>query len=123
LLEREASDLPLTTQAQLLNLNRTSLYYTPVPPPPQEVTIKHRIDELYTAHPFYGSRKIAVLLRPTFGAINRKRVQRYMRQMGIAGIHPGPNLSKRNLAHAIYPYLLRQVTANSPNHVWGIEIV
>jgi putative transposase len=93
-----------------------------VPPPPEEVAIKHRIDELYTAHPFYGSRKIRVLLLPTFGPINRKRVQRYMREMGIAGIHPGPNLSKRNLAHAIYPYLLRHVTASRPNHVWGIDI-
>jgi putative transposase len=93
-----------------------------VPPPSEEVAIKHRIDELYTAHPFYGSRKIRVLLLPTFGPINRKRVQRYMREMGIAGIHPGPNLSKRNLAHAIYPYLLRHVTASRPNHVWGIDI-
>ncbi len=93
-----------------------------MPPPSEEVAIKHRIDELYTAHPFYGSRKIRVLLLPTFGPINRKRVQRYMREMGIAGIHPGPNLSKRNLAHAIYPYLLRHVTASRPNHVWGIDI-
>ncbi len=116
------SDLPLTIQAELLALNRTSLYYTPMPPPPQEVAIKHRIDELYTAHPFYRSRKIAVLLRPTFGAINRKRAQHYMREMGIAGIHPGPNLSKRNIAHAIYPYLLRHVAASSPNHIWGIDI-
>jgi putative transposase len=122
LLEREAPDLPLTIQAQLLTLNRTSLYYTPVLPPPEEVAIKHRIDELYTAHPFYGSRKISVLLRPTFGAINRKRVQHYMREMGIAGIHPGPNLSKRTIAHAIYPYLLRHVTASGPNHIWGIDI-
>lgn len=106
----------------MLHLSRASLYYTPVPPPPEEVAIKHRIDELYTAHPFYGSRKISVLLQPTYGPINRKRVQRYMREMGIAGIHPGPNLSKRHAAHAIYPYLLRHITASSPNHIWGIDI-
>jgi putative transposase len=122
LVEREGTELPLKTQAQLLNLNRTSLYYTPVPPPPEEVAIKHRIDELYTAHPFYGSRKIAVVLQPTFGPINRKRVQRYMREMGMAGIHPGPNLSKRHAAHHIYPYLLRNITASAPNHIWGIDI-
>jgi putative transposase len=122
LLEREASDLPLKTQAQLLNLNRTSLYYTPLPPPQEEVAIKHRIDEFYTAHPFYGSRKLTILLRPSFGPINRKRVQRYMREMGIAGIHPGPNLSKRDRAHHIYPYLLRNVQACRANQIWGVDI-
>ena len=93
-------------QAELLSISRRSLYYQPKPPPPEEVAIKHRIDELYTAHPFYGSRKLTVLLAQEFGAINRKRVQRYMREMGIAGIVPGPNLSKRASQHRIYPYLL-----------------
>lgn len=63
-----------------------------------------------------------MLLEPQFGAVNRKRVQRYMREMGIAGIVPGPNLSKRASAHRIYPYLLRGVTANAPNHIWGCDI-
>jgi putative transposase len=115
--------LPLATQAALLSISRRSLYYQPVPPPPEEVAIKHRIDELYTAHPFYGSRKLTVLLQPDFAPINRKRVQRSMREMGIAGIHPGPNLSKRASEHRIYLYLLRHVTAQAPNHIWGIEIV
>jgi putative transposase len=91
-------------------------------PAPEEVAIKHRIDELYTAHPFYGSRKLAVLLQSDYGPINRKRVQRYMREMGIAGIAPGPSLSKRAAEHRIYPYLLRTVTAAAPNHVWGSDI-
>jgi putative transposase len=112
----------LGTQAELLSISRRSLYYQPKPPPPQEVAIKHRIDELYTAHPFYGSRKLTVLLAQEFGAINRKRVQRYMREMGIAGIVPGPNLSKRASAHRIYPYLLRDLTAQHPNHIWGCDI-
>lgn len=86
------------------------------------MAIKNRIDELYTAHPFYGSRKLQVLLEPQFGAINRKRVQRYMREMGIAGIVPGPNLSKRASQHRVYPYLLRGVTAKAPNHIWGCDI-
>jgi putative transposase len=106
----------------LLSISRRSLYYQPVPPPPEEVAIKHRIDELYTAHPFYGSRKLTVLLEPEFAPINRKRVQRYMREMGIAGISPGPNLSKRALDHRIYPYLLRSITAQAPNHIWGCDI-
>jgi putative transposase len=86
------------------------------------VAIKHRIDELYTAHPFYGSRKLTVLLEPEFAPINRKRVQRYMREMGIAGIVPGPNLSKRASEHRLYPYLLRSITAQAPNHIWGCDI-
>jgi putative transposase len=106
----------------LLSISRRSLYYRAVPPPPQEVAIKHRIDELYTAHPFYGSRKLTVLLESEFAPINRKRVQRYMREMGIAGISPGPNLSKRALDHRIYPYLLRSITAQAPNHIWGCDI-
>ena len=76
MIERDADALSLGTQAELLSMSRRSLYYKAVPPPPEEVAIKHRIDELYTAHPFYGSRKLTVLLHPEFGAINRKRVQR-----------------------------------------------
>jgi len=106
----------------LLSISRRSLYYQPLPPPPEEVAIKHRIDELYTAHPFYGSRKLSVLLEPDFGSINRKRVQRYMREMGIAAIAPGPNLSKHATQHRIYPYLLRGVTAQAPNQIWGSDI-
>lgn len=93
MVEHDPDALPLTTQADLLGISRRSLYYQPVPPPPEEVAITHRIDELYTAHPFYGSRKLTVRLLPEFGAINRKRVQRSMREMGIAGVAPGPNLS------------------------------
>jgi putative transposase len=112
----------LGTQAELLSISRRSLYYQPKPPPSEEVAIKHRIDELYTAHPFYGSRKLTVLLAQEFGAINRKRVQHYMREMGIAGIVPGPNLSKRASEHRIYPYLLRDITAQAPNQIWGSDI-
>lgn len=122
LVERTPDALPLITQADLLSLSRRSLYYQPVLPPPEEVALKHRIDELYTAHPFYGSRKLVVLLQPEFGPINRKRVQRCMREMGIAGIAPGPNLSKRRAEHQVYPYLLRDVTAQRPNHIWGCDI-
>jgi putative transposase len=106
----------------LLSLSRTSLYYQPVLPSAEEVALKHRIDEIYTEFPFYGSRRIAAQLRREGRCINRKAVQRHMREMGIAGICPGPNLSQRGQAHRIYPYLLRQVTAAYPDHVWGIDI-
>lgn len=109
-------------QADILSLNRSSLYYKPVEPAAEEVSLRHAIDEIYTRHPVYGSRRITVELRSQGLCINRKRVQRCMREMGIEGICPGPNLSKRNLEHRVYPYLLGHVTPDRPNHVWGIDI-
>ncbi len=122
MIEREATELPLSVQANLLGISRASLYYTPVPPSAREVAIKHRIDALDTDHPFYGSRKLTVLLRQEFGPLTRKTVQRYLQEMGLAAIAPGPNLSRRHAAHQVYPYLLRGVTAAYPNHIWGIDI-
>ncbi len=123
LLEREQPELPLTTQATLLALNRSSLYYVPRPVSAAEVAIKHAIDEIYTQYRFYGSRRITVeLCENRKLPVSRETVQRYMREMGITAIYPGPNLSRRNPAHKIYPYLLRNVTAAYPNHVWGIDI-
>ena len=84
--------------------------------------LKHRIDEVYTQSPFYGSRKIAAQLQREGIGINRKTVGRYMQEMGIAAIYPGPNLSKRNHKEGVYPYLLRHITSAYPNHIWGIDI-
>ncbi len=122
LVERAAAGLPLVQQAELLSLSRASLYYHAVGPSSEEVALKHRIDELYTACPFYGSRRITVALRREGREISRQRVQHYMREMGIVGLAPGPNLSRRDLAQRTYPYLLRGVTAAHPNHVWGVDI-
>lgn len=122
MVEWESSEMSITTQAQLLSLNRTSLYYRPVEVSPETVALRHRIDEVYTAHPYYGVRRITVHLRREGRVINHKAVARHMREMGLAGISPGPNLSRRNLAHAVYPYLLRNLTVAYPNHVWGIDI-
>jgi putative transposase len=123
LVERGAAALTLTDQAELLSLSRRSLYYQPVAPSAKEVAIKHAIDRIYTDHPSYGSRRIAVMLKEDYQfVVNRKAVQRHMREMGIAGISPGPTLSKRNPEHRVYPYLLRGVTAAHPNHVWSIDI-
>jgi putative transposase len=121
MLEKDHSELPLKVQAELLGLSYSSLFYQAVPPSPRELAIKRRIDEIYTAYPFYGSRKIAILLRPEFG-VSRPTVQAYMREMGISAIVPGPNTSKPAPEHQIYPYLLRNVTAKHPNHIWGIDI-
>ena len=86
------------------------------------MALKHRIDELYTAYPFYGSRRIAAQLRREGAGANRKAVQRHMREMGIAGIAPGPDTSRRVPAHRVYPYLLGAVASAYPDHVWGIDI-
>lgn len=122
LVEWEGSEVSITTQAGLLSLNRTSLYYQPVGVSPETVALRHRIDQVYTAHPYYGVRRITVHLQREGRVVNHKAVARHMREMGLAGICPGPNLSKRNLAHAVYPYLLRNLTVAYPNHVWGIDI-
>ena len=122
MVERVEAALPLTVQAALLGLSRSSLYYQSAPPAPQEVALKHRIDELYTAHPYYGSRRITAVLRQEGLVINRKAVQRHMQEMGLIGVAPGPHTSRRHRAHPVYPYLLRSVTAAYPNHIWGIDI-
>lgn len=121
-IERQPQELPLTVQADLLSLSRSSLYYKSVMGSVEEIAIKHRIDEIYTAWPFYGSRRVAAVLHREGVMIDRKTVRRQMREMGIAGISPGPNLSRRNLQNKIYPYLLRNVTSAYPNHIWGIDI-
>ena len=122
MVERRHPEIPLVVQADLLGLSRSSLYYQPQPPAPQDVALKHRIDEIYTAHPYYGSRRIAAVLRQGGQGVNRKAVQRHMQEMGIAGVAPGPHTSRRHPTHPVYPYLLRTITAAHPNHVWGIDI-
>jgi putative transposase len=122
MLEPRSLELSLKAQAELLGLSRSSLYYCPMPPSPEEVAIKHRIDAIYTRWPFYGSRRITVVLNQEEIAVSRPTVQRYMREMCISGIAPGPNTSKPAPEHTIYPYLLRHLSASYPNHVWGIDI-
>ena len=107
----------------MLGLSRSSLYYQPKPISAKEVALKHAIDEIYTQYPFYGSRRITAELRQNRQMmVAREAVQRHMREMGIAGICPGPNLSRRRAEHKTYPYLLRNVRAAYPNHIWGIDI-
>lgn len=105
-----------------MGLNRSSLYYKPVRPTPEEIALKHRIDEIYTEYPFYGSRRITAQLRREGYVVNRKAVQRHMREMGITAIYPGPNLSRRHIEHRVFPYLLRGLAITRPNQVWGVDI-
>jgi putative transposase len=122
LIEMENKELSVSIQAGLLGLNRSGLYYRPIPVSQEELSLKHKIDEIYTSHPYYGSRRITAVLNNEGYEVNRKAVQRHMREMGIEGIHPGPNLSKRALKEHIFPYLLRGLSIEYPNQVWGIDI-
>jgi putative transposase len=122
MVEWAGEELPVRAQAELLGVNRTGLYYKPVGPSAAEIALKHRIDEIYTERPFYGSRRIAADLRREGREVNRKAVRRHMREMGISAIYPGPNLSKRKHDEQVFPYLLRGIKADHPDHVWGTDV-
>jgi putative transposase len=122
LIEHGSDELPVTMQAELLSLNRSHLYYQPRPPSAAEVALKHRIDELYTQWPFDGSRRIPAQVQQEAVEVHRKAVHRQMREVGIEGVSPRPNGSKRTQQEGIYPYLLRHITSAYPTHMWGIDI-
>jgi putative transposase len=121
-IDPDSKRLSLTGQCELLDLARSSWYYRPVAPDAAEIRLLNLIDEEYTRRPFYGSRKLLVYLRGLGHEINRKRVQRLMGILGISGITPGPNTSKRNQAHKVYPYLLTGVVIERPDQVWSTDI-
>ncbi len=120
------SDFPgltLQDQAQLLGISRSSLYYDLRPVDSQTLTLMNRIDKIHTDWPTYGTRRIAAQLeRETGFEIGRKRVRSLMEEMGIAAIYQKPHLSINNTSHPVFPYLLKGVTANHPNHIWGTDI-
>jgi len=114
--------LPLTRQAQVLQLSRSSLYYRPKPVSPVDLAIMRRIDELHLNYPFAGSRMLRDLLNGEGAAIGRERVARMMKRMGIDAIYRRPNTSKPALGHKIYPYLLRDLLVERPNQAWAMDI-
>ena len=109
-------------QCELLELNRASWYYEPAPESAENLALMRRIDEQYLATPFYGSRRMAVWLQQQGYVINRKRVQRLMRLMGLEAIYPKPRTTQRGAGHKIYPYLLRDLTITRADQVWGADI-
>jgi putative transposase len=106
----------------LLGLNRSTLYYEPAVETAQNLALMRRIDEQYTARPFYGSRRMTVWLMQQGEEVNRKRVQRLMRLMGLEAIYPKPKLSVAGRGHRIYPYLLRDVRITRRDQVWSTDI-
>ncbi len=116
--------LPLTRQCALTGVTRSTIYapHPAATPDEQELTWLGLIDAEYTRHPFYGSRKIRQYLRGGGHQINRKRVQRLMGILGLAGMAPGPNTSRPHPQHTVHPYWLRGVVVTHPHHVWSTDI-
>ena len=114
--------LPLTRQARVLGLSRSSLYYRPRPVPAADLAVMRRMDELHLDYPFAGSRMLRDLLRGEGIEIGRERVITLMRRMGIEAIYRRPNTSKRGAGHQVYPYLQRGITVDRPNQVWAMDI-
>ena len=115
MLDRDHKALSIRRQCQLLSLCRSSLYRPKRVADDDDLALMRRLDELYTAHPFLGSRRMTAMLRAEGQSINRKRVQRLMRLMGLEAIYPKPKLSAAGRGHRIYPYLLRDVRIERPD--------
>lgn len=118
----DESSLSLRRQCELLELSRSSYYYQPVETDSEDLELMRLIDKQYLKYPFYGSRKMTDYLQSLEYTVNRKRVQRLMRTMGIAAIYPTPRTSQAHPEHRIYPYLLRDVAISHVNHVWSTDI-
>ncbi len=122
LLDRDHGRLSIRRQCGLLGIARSGVYRRPRPANDNDLALTRRIDELFTAWPFLGSRRLTMLLRADGHAINRKRVRRLMRKMGIAALGPKPRTTRPAPGHKIYPYLLRGLTIERPNQVWAADI-
>jgi putative transposase len=121
LVDRTDPNLSISRQAQLLGVARSSIYYQPKVDDYQ-LDLMRLIDEQYTKTPYFGSRKMAVILNERGYQVGRRRVQRLMRLMGLEAIYPKPNLSKPHPEHKVYPYLLRNLKITRSNQVWGTDI-
>jgi putative transposase len=122
LVARKHGKPSIRRQCELLGLARSGVYRPPPAANDNDLVLMRRIDELFTAWPFLGSRRLTAMLRAEGYAINRKRVRRLMRQMGIAALGPKPRLSKPAPDHKIFPYLLRGLAIDRPNQVWCADI-
>ena len=122
LVERDHRHLSVRRQCVLLGLCRSGLYYEAAQETAENLRLMRRIDREYTAHPFLGSRRLTKWLQDQGEAVNRKRVQRLMRVMGLEAIYPKPKLSAAGRGHRIYPYLLRNASIERPDQVWSTDI-
>jgi putative transposase len=114
--------LPVARQCELLALPRSTFYHIPKPVTDEELELMKLIDRCHLEHPYYGSRRIRDWLEDEGHRVNRKRMQRLMRTMGLAALYPKRNLSLANQAHKVYPYLLRNLAIDRPNQVWATDV-
>lgn len=116
--------IAIVRQCELAGISRATLYAQKDHHAENTLDLLHKrlIDEAYTRHPFYGSRRMVVVLGKAGHVVNRKRVQRLMREMGLVGMAPGPNTSRKHPEHPVYPYLLRGLPIVRPNQVWSTDI-
>src|SRR5215203_3749235 len=117
-----AHDLPITKQAEVLNISRGSVYYLPRPVSAADLAIMRRIDELHLEFPFAGSRMLRDLLATEGFTVGRLHVATLMKRMGIEALYRKPATSKPTPGHQIYPYLLRKLPITRPNQVWAMDI-
>jgi putative transposase len=122
LVDRDDPVLAIVAQCRLLKIARSTLYYRPAAIDPDDLAVMRRMDELYLASPFYGSRRMVAVLRREGRVINRKRVRRLMRVMGLEAIYQKPNTSQGHPDHKLYPYLLRGLIIDRANQVWCADI-
>src|SRR5262249_48054586 len=122
LVEPGHPELSVRRQCELLGLSRSSLYYEPAAETAENLRLMRLLDEEYTAHPFLGSRRLTRWLIGQGEPVNRKRVRRLMRLMGLEAIYPKPKLSTAGRGHRIYPYLLRDVRIERPDQVLSTGI-
>jgi putative transposase len=116
------SSLSVRRQCELLCLHRSNVYYEPVPESADDLRLMRLIDEEYLRHPFLGSRRMSLWLAEQGEVVNRKKVQRLLRKMGLQAIGPRPRTTQRAAGHKVYPYLLRGVEIVRPNQVWACDI-
>jgi putative transposase len=122
LVDRADPELSVVVQCRLLKVARSTRYYQAAPVDPDDLALMRRMDELYTKWPFYGSRRMVAALRQDGVVVNRKRVRRLMRLMGLEAIYQKPNTSRKHSDHKGYPYLLRGLAIERPNQVWCADI-
>lgn len=121
-MEWDHPDISVRRQCELLGVNRSGLYYEPAGESEENLLLMRLLDEQYTQTPYYGSRKMAAWLATLGRVVNRKRVSRLMRLLGIEAVYPKPKLSRPGEGHRIYPYLLRDTAVERVNQVWGTDI-
>ncbi len=119
---RRAHALPLTHQARLLKLSRSSIYYKSKPVSERDLRLMCKMDKLHTGSPFAGARMLRDMLKLDGEAVGRQHVSTLMKQMGIQALYRKPNTSKKHPGHKIYPYLLRGLDVDRPNQAWAMDI-